>query len=185
MTDRHLFTAAGGKHAEGTRKNCAVAMPAGRKTKHTVAKLPKLKFIMKYYKPSYRIGYSISKHKQFEMCQVVSFIKILIFLAKYTSFASSQISLTHYPHEVHQKSFQQICGQISVQIEISGKPTDQKRLCVCSNANPLQYYALRVPHKADRWHIVWSIFESRTAWEDHVTCGKSIRIVYCRKLRLG
>ena len=24
-------------------------------------------------------------------------------------------------------------------------------LSVCSNANPLYYYALRVPHKADRW----------------------------------
>ena len=35
MTDRHLFTAAEGKHAEGTRKNCAVAMPAGRMTNET------------------------------------------------------------------------------------------------------------------------------------------------------
>ena len=33
-------------------------------------------------------------------------------------------------------------------------------LCVCSNANPPHYYALRVPHKADRWHWVWSIFSN-------------------------
>ena len=26
---------------------------------------------------------------------------------------------------------------------------------VCSNANPLHYYALWVPHKADRWHSMW------------------------------
>ena len=25
------------------------------------------------------------------------------------------------------------------------------RLKVCSNANPLHYYALRVPHKVNRW----------------------------------
>ena len=25
-------------------------------------------------------------------------------------------------------------------------------VCVCSNANPLHYYMLRVPLKADRWH---------------------------------
>ena len=24
-------------------------------------------------------------------------------------------------------------------------------LCVCSNANPLHYYVLRVPRKVDRW----------------------------------
>ena len=56
---------------------------------------------------------------------------------------------------------------------------------VCSNANPLHYYVLRVPSKVDRWHWVWSIFESRTAWADHITCGMSICIVYGRKLRLG
>ena len=28
-----------------------------------------------------------------------------------------------------------------------------RRVCyVCSNANPLHYYALRVPRKVDRWH---------------------------------
>ena len=37
---------------------------------------------------------------------------------------------------------------------------------VCSNTNPLHYYALWVPRKADRWRWVWSIFESRTAWTD-------------------
>ena len=58
-------------------------------------------------------------------------------------------------------------------------------LIVCSNANPLHYYALQVPHKTDRWHGVWSIFESWTAWADHITCGTSICIVYWRKLRLG
>ena len=56
---------------------------------------------------------------------------------------------------------------------------------VCSNANPLHYYVLWVLRKADRWHWVLSIFNSRTAWADHITCGKSICIVYCRKLRLG
>ena len=45
---------------------------------------------------------------------------------------------------------------------------------VCSNANPLHYYALRVTRKADRWRWVWSIFNSRTAWADHITCGTSI-----------
>ena len=58
-------------------------------------------------------------------------------------------------------------------------------VCVCANANPLHYYALQIPHKVDRWCSVWSIFESRTAWADHITCGTSICIVYCRKLRLG
>ena len=59
--------------------------------------------------------------------------------------------------------------------------------CVClfSIANPLHYYMLRVPHRADRWHWVWSIFESRTAWADHITCGMSICKVYFKKLRLG
>ena len=33
-----------------------------------------------------------------------------------------------------------------------------KSLCVCSDANPLHYYALRVPRKADKWLWVWSIF---------------------------
>ena len=56
---------------------------------------------------------------------------------------------------------------------------------VCSNANPLHYYVIRVPRKADIWRWVWSIFESRTAWADHITCGTSICIVYCRKLKLG
>ena len=51
-------------------------------------------------------------------------------------------------------------------------------ICVCSNANPLHYYVLRVPRRADRWRWVWSIFNSRTAWADHITCGMSICIVY-------
>ena len=43
-------------------------------------------------------------------------------------------------------------------------------LCkVCSNANPLHCYVLRVP----RW--VWSIFSSRTAWADHITRRTSVR----------
>ena len=58
-------------------------------------------------------------------------------------------------------------------------------VCVCSNANPLYYYVLRVPRKLDRWRSVWSIFESHTAWADHITCGMSICIVYWRRLRLG
>ena len=57
-------------------------------------------------------------------------------------------------------------------------------MCVCSNANPLHYYALWVPCKVDRWHQMWSIFESCTTWADHITCGTSICIVYQRKLRL-
>ena len=40
-----------------------------------------------------------------------------------------------------------------------------KFVCVCSNANPLHYYVLQGPHKAARWHWVWSIFNSRTAWQ--------------------
>ena len=51
-------------------------------------------------------------------------------------------------------------------------------VCVCSNVNPLHYYVLWVPHKADRWRWVWSIFESRTTWADHITCGMRICIVY-------
>ena len=56
---------------------------------------------------------------------------------------------------------------------------------VCSNANPMHYYALRVPRKSDRLRWVWFIFESRTTWAYHITCGMSICIVYFRKLRLG
>ena len=58
-------------------------------------------------------------------------------------------------------------------------------VCVCSNANPLHYYVLRVPCKVERWRRLWSIFESRTAWADHITCRLSICILYGRKLRLG
>ena len=58
-------------------------------------------------------------------------------------------------------------------------------VCVYSNANPLHFYALQAPRQANRWHWVWSIFESRTAWAYHITCGTSICIVYSRKLRLG
>ena len=57
-------------------------------------------------------------------------------------------------------------------------------VCVFSNANPLHYYALRVPHWVDRWCWVWS-FKSCTTGADHITCGTRIFIVYCRKLRLG
>ena len=63
-------------------------------------------------------------------------------------------------------------------------PHRSKLMCVCSNANPLHYYVLQVPCKADRWRWVWSIFNSRAAWADHITCGTSICIVYWRKLRL-
>ena len=51
--------------------------------------------------------------------------------------------------------------------------------CVCA-------CVLRVPRKADRWRSVWSIFNSRTAFADHITCGTSIcNILYYRNLRLG
>ena len=53
----------------------------------------------------------------------------------------------------------------------------EKYLCMCSNANPLHYYVLRVPRKVDRWRWVWSIFESCIAWADHIVCGMSIYIV--------
>ena len=53
------------------------------------------------------------------------------------------------------------------------------------NANPLHYYALWVPCRTDRWHWVWSIFKSCTTGADHIMCGTSICIVYCRTLRLG
>ena len=34
----------------------------------------------------------------------------------------------------------------------NGKKEDlSQRMCVCSNANPLHYYVLRVPCKVDRW----------------------------------
>ena len=54
-------------------------------------------------------------------------------------------------------------------------------LCVCFNANPLHYYALQAPRKADKWRWVGSIFESRTAWAYHITCGTSVCIVFSRK----
>ena len=60
-----------------------------------------------------------------------------------------------------------------------------KSVCVCSNANPLHYYAFRVPPKADRWRLVWSIFESSTAWADHITCGTSICYSVLEKVMLG
>ena len=48
--------------------------------------------------------------------------------------------------------------------------------CVCVPMLTQQhYYALGVPHKADRWHWVWSIFDSCTTWADHITCGTSVR----------
>ena len=59
------------------------------------------------------------------------------------------------------------------------------QMCVCSNANPLHYYALWVLHRMDRWCWLWSTFNSRTTGTDHITCGTNICIVYCRKLRLG
>ena len=40
--------------------------------------------------------------------------------------------------------------------------------CVCTNANPLHYYVLRVPRKADWWRWVWSIFNLRTAWDEYL-----------------
>ena len=86
-----------------------------------------------------------------------------------------------------------MCVSVCPSPNVQPKPTDQSHsnsifrvyVCVCSNANPLHYYVLRVPRKADRWRWVWSIFNSRTAWADHITCGTSICIVYWRKLRLG
>ena len=69
--------------------------------------------------------------------------------------------------------------------EYSDDDDDDDDECVCSNANPLHYCVLWVPHKADRWHWVWSIFNSRTTWADHISCRMSICKVYCRKLRLG
>ena len=59
------------------------------------------------------------------------------------------------------------------------------QICCFFNANPLHYYVLRVPRKVNRWRWEWSIFELCTAWADHITCGMSICIVHCRKLRLG
>ena len=35
---------------------------------------------------------------------------------------------------------------------------NRKCVCVCSNANSLHYYVLRVPRKADTWRWAWSIF---------------------------
>ena len=50
----------------------------------------------------------------------------------------------------------------------------KKMFCLfVSNANPLHYYVLRVPRKANRWRWVWSIFNSRSAWADHITYGTS------------
>ena len=46
-----------------------------------------------------------------------------------------------------------------------------RQIMFVSNANPLHYYVLLIPLKVDRWRWVWSIFESRTAWADHITCG--------------
>ena len=31
------------------------------------------------------------------------------------------------------------------------KKTKSEYICLCSNASPLHYYAIRVPRKADRW----------------------------------
>ena len=31
-------------------------------------------------------------------------------------------------------------------------PILKECVCVCSNANPLHYYALQIPRKVDRWH---------------------------------
>ena len=58
-------------------------------------------------------------------------------------------------------------------------------VCVFSNANPLHYYMLLVLPKADRWRWVWSIFESRTAWADHITYGTSICYSELEKVKLG
>ena len=52
-------------------------------------------------------------------------------------------------------------------------------VCVCSNANPLHYYVLRVPHKADRWRRVWSTFQfthPHYVWDEYL---------YSALLRLG
>ena len=81
-------------------------------------------------------------------------------------------------------SFIYIYRLYTLQFKVLGYLFDWS-VCVCSNANPLHYCVLRVPHKADRWRWMWSIFNSRTAWADHITCGTSRCIEYWRKLRLG
>ena len=64
------------------------------------------------------------------------------------------------------------------------KKNKKIKIMFISNANPLHYYALRVPRKVDRWRYVWSIFDSRTAWADHITCGLSICIVVLEKVQV-
>ena len=57
-------------------------------------------------------------------------------------------------------------------------------MCVCVPMRThLHYYALGVPHKADRWHWVRSIFDSRTAWTDHIMCGTSVRWLWWKERR--
>ena len=64
--------------------------------------------------------------------------------------------------------------------QLTTKSWGPLELCIWKCANPLRYYVLRVPRKVDRWHWVWSIFNSRTAWAEHIMCGTSICIVYWR-----
>ena len=42
-------------------------------------------------------------------------------------------------------------SDVWLNIRNSGLITKEMCVCVCSNANPLHYYVLRVPRKADRW----------------------------------
>ena len=38
-----------------------------------------------------------------------------------------------------------------IEVKYWPHPADRTTMCVCSNANPLHYYALRVPRKVERW----------------------------------
>ena len=38
----------------------------------------------------------------------------------------------------------------ALDLAAKGEP-GMKNMCVCSNANPLHYYVLRILHRADRW----------------------------------
>ena len=49
-----------------------------------------------------------------------------------------------------------------------------KYVCVPMLTHSTIYYVLQVLRKTDRWHWVWSIFKSCTAWGDHITCGISV-----------
>ena len=53
---------------------------------------------------------------------------------------------------------------------------------VLDHSNASQWYACST--QGDKWRQVWSIFESHTAWADHITCGMSICIVVREKVEV-